>query len=246
MENKMKGSNPVLRGRVFEKNYEFEKRATLEGTVNKIGFLLCLLIGAAVLSWFVDDTIGAGLLAIGVILGLILCLIISFVPKSSPFLAPIYAVMEGFALGYISKIYSEAYADGIVLQAVLLTFFIFILMLVIHSIRAIRVNQRFMTYVFVATGAIALVYMADFVMSMLGIPVTFLHATGWVGIVIIIIIIIIASFNLLIDFQFIEDASNMGVPKFFEWYLAFGLIVTLVWLYLEILKLLAKFAKSKK
>jgi uncharacterized YccA/Bax inhibitor family protein len=212
MENKIKGSNPVLRGKVFEKNYEYERTATLEGTINKIGFLLVLLIGSAVLSWFTDQTIGLGFMMIAVIIGFILSLIISFVPPSSRFLAPVYAVMEGYVLGFISRMYSDAYADGIVLQAILLTFFIFILMLVVHSIKIIRVNQRFMTYVFVATGAIGLVYLADIVMSMFGVPVAFLHQTGWVGIVISIVIIFIASLNHLVDFQFIQDASNMGVP----------------------------------
>lgn len=246
MDNSFKGSNPVLRAGVFKNKLVSDRTATLEGTINKIGFLLCLLIAAAVLSWNFDESLGLGIVGLSALLGFVLALIISFIPKTSTYLAPVYAVMEGLVLGLISKLYSSAYGDGIVLQAVLLTFFIFLLMFVFYSIRIIRVNQKFSKYIFIATGAIALVYLADFLLSMFGIPVTFLHQTGWVGIVISLFIIIVASLNLLVDFQFIEDANKMGVPKYFEWYLAFGLIVTLVWLYMEILKLLAKLSKSKK
>ena len=142
-------------------------------------------------------------------------------------------------IGAISRIYDYEF-DGIVLQAVMLTIGVFAVMLGLYSTRLIKVTEKFRLGVIAATGAILLVYVIDIVLSLFGLDVPYLHDTGPVGIIISLVIVAVAALNLVLDFDFIEQAANSGAPRFMRWYAAFGLLVTLVWLYLEILRLLGR------
>lgn len=238
--NDFRGSNPVMRGRVFDNVESYGNNMTLEGTVNKIGLLLTILVLSSCFSFFNAQTLGVGTIVVTSLGALVLAMIMSFVPKASPILSPIYAILEGCVLGIISNIYASEYS-GIVMQAILLTMCIFIVMLTAYRLHLIRVTDKFVTIITAATCGIALLYLVDTILSMFGASVVFLHQTGWVGILVSLVIVVIASLNLLLDFRFIEEANSMGAPRYFEWYLAFGMMVTIVWLYLEVLRLLANF-----
>ena len=155
------------------------------------------------------------------------------------FTAPAYAILEGFVLGGVSAIFESQY-PGIVVQAVSLTLFILLSLLFAYKSRLIKVTDNFRLGVVAATGGIALVYFASFVLGFFGIHIPMIHSNGLFGIGFSIFVVIIASMNLVLDFDFIEKGAASGAPKFMEWYAAFGLMVTLIWLYLEILRLLAK------
>jgi uncharacterized YccA/Bax inhibitor family protein len=174
-----------------------------------------------------------------VILGFIVAIATIFKPEWSPFTSPVYAVLEGVILGAISALMNTMY-PGIVGQAVILTFGVFVLLLVVFSTRLIRVTEKFKLVVIGATGAIALLYIANIVLSFFGMPIGFINEGGWLGIGFSLVVVVVASLNLILDFDYIEKGVEHGLPKHMEWYAAFALLVTLVWLYLEILRLLAK------
>jgi len=211
---------------------------TLQGVVNKTGILLLLCLGAGAFAWTHPELRGPFLL-IGLIGGLIACLVGTFKPTTSPIAAPFYAILEGLALGAISQVIELRY-PGIVVNAILLTVGVLALMLMLYTTRTIRVTDRLVKGVLAATAAVFLVYMADMVLNLFGARVPYLHQAGWIGIGISLVIVGIAAFNLLIDFAVIEDGVAKGSPKFMEWYCGMALLVTLVWLYLEILRLLSK------
>ena len=169
----------------------------------------------------------------------IACLVGIFKPVSSPIAAPIYAVLEGLCLGAISQVIELRY-HGIVVNAMLLTFGVLGLMLMLHTTRTIRVTDKLVKGVLVATAAVALVYVVDLMLNMFGTRVAYIHEAGAIGIGISLVIVGIAAFNLLIDFAVIEEGVSKGSPRFMEWYCGMALLVTLVWLYLEILRLLSK------
>ncbi|MEJ6749163.1 MAG: Bax inhibitor-1/YccA family protein, partial [Flavobacteriales bacterium] len=177
----------------------------------------------------------------GFIGGFILAIITIFKKEWSPITVPIYAVLEGLALGGISSIYAHEYT-GIVQQAIFLTFGIFFTLLFAYKTKIIKATENFKLGVFAATGGIAIVYLASFVMSFFGSGMSIMDSSNgsWMSIGFSLFVVVIASLNLVMDFDFIEDAAEKGVPKYMEWYGAFGLLVTLVWLYLEILRLLSK------
>lgn len=235
-----RGSNPVMRGRVFNNVESYGDYMTLEGTVNKIGILLTILILASCFSYFFANSLGIGTLVVGSIGAFILALVMSFAPKASPILSPVYAILEGCVLGAISYFYAAEYS-GIVTQAVLLTICIFVVMLAAYRMQLIKVTDKFVSVITAATFGIALLYLVDGIISIFTKSVGFLNQTGWVGILISLVIVVVASLSLLLDFRFIEEANSMGAPKYFEWYLAFGMMVTIVWLYVEVLRLLAMF-----
>lgn len=235
-----RGSNPVMRGRVFNNVESYGDYMTLEGTVNKIGMLLTILVLSSCFSYFFADSLGVGTLVVTSLCAFVLAIIMSFAPKASPILSPVYAILEGCVLGIISSAYAGEYS-GIVMQAILLTVCIFVVMLTAYRLQLIRVTDKFVGIITGATCGIALLYLVDGILSMFGASVVFLHQTGWVGILVSLVIVVIASLNLLLDFRFIEEANSMGAPRYFEWYLAFGMMVTIVWLYLEVLRLLASF-----
>ncbi len=211
---------------------------TLQGAINKTGILLLLCVGAAGFSWTHPELSGP-LVLIGLLGGLIACLVGTFKPATSPIAAPIYAVLEGLALGAISQMF-EIRAPGIVVNAMLLTFGVLAVMLMLYTSRTIRVTDKLVKGIFAATGAVMLVYVVDMVLSMFGVRMPLIHESGWLGIGISVVIAGIAAFNLLIDFAMIENGVSNGSPKYMEWYCGMALLVTLVWLYLELLRLLSK------
>lgn len=219
---------------------------TLNGTVNKTGILLLLTVLTAAFSW--NQALGTdGLPAPGFALymwggaigGFILALITIFKKTWSPVTAPLYALVEGFFLGAISAVYNAKF-DGIVMQAVMLTFGILFALLFAYRSGLIKATENFKLGVVAATGGIALVYLASIVLGFFGINIPMIHEASWVGIAFSLFVVVIASLNLVLDFDFIESGVEQGAPKYMEWYGAFGLMVTLVWLYLELLRLLSK------
>jgi uncharacterized YccA/Bax inhibitor family protein len=211
---------------------------TIQGTINKTLILLALVIVSAALVWE-NYSVVLPLLLPAMIGGLVVAVITIFRQEWSPFTAPIYAVLEGVILGGISGFMNVMY-PGIVVQAVALTFGVFFLLLIVFSTRLIRVTEKFRLVVIGATGAIALLYLADIVLGFFGRPVGFIHESGLLGIGFSLFVVVIASLNLILDFDYIEKGVEHGAPKYLEWYGAFALLVTLVWLYLEILRLLGK------
>jgi len=219
---------------------------SLNGTINKTGVLLLLTVMTAAFAWnqvqFDADgrAVGAGLyLWGGLIGGFILALITIFKKTWAPVTAPLYALVEGFFLGAISATFNYMY-EGIVIQAVMLTFGTLFALLFAYRSGFIKVTDNFRLGVVAATGGIMLVYLASIVMNMFGSGIPFIHESGLIGIGFSLFVIVIASLNLVLDFDFIETGVEQGAPKYMEWYGAFGLMVTLVWLYIEFLRLLSK------
>ncbi|MFC4778276.1 Bax inhibitor-1/YccA family protein [Paenibacillus sp. GCM10023252] len=240
-----RSGNPTLNEKTFERGggqlYSGREAMTIEGTVNKMFILLAILLGAAVVVWsmYFDGQNVMPYLLGGAIGGLITALIISFVPRTAPYLAPVYAALEGLFLGAFSARY-EALYGGITLQAALLTMSVFVALLVAYRTRLIQATKNFRLGVFAATAGIALMYLGSMVLGLFGITVPYLHESSPIGIVISLVIVIVAALNLVLDFDFIESGAQHGAPKHMEWYGAFGLMVTLVWLYIEIVRLLSK------
>ncbi len=226
----------------------------LGGTLSAAGILLGILMVTGFFGWqaveVVTATNAAGETVVisqnvpvwiwgGLIGGVVLGLLTAFKPKLARFTSPLYAAAEGIFVGAISKLY-EVQFDGIVLQAVGLTIGVFIMMLVLYSTGTIRVTDRLRKGIFAATGAIMLVYLASIVARLFGSEIPMIHDAGIVGIGFSLVVVGIATANLLLDFDFIERGVKLGAPRYMEWYGAFGLIVSLVWLYLELLRLLSK------
>lgn len=219
---------------------------TINGTVNKTGFLLLLTVLTAAFAWSQAFT-APGQLAPGfsvymwggAIGGFILALVTVFKKEWAPVTAPLYALVEGFFLGAISALYNHLY-DGIVMQAVMLTFGTLFALLFAYRSGLIKATENFKLGVIAATGGIALVYLATIVLGFFNINIPMIHDSGIVGIGFSLFVIVIAALNLVLDFDFIETGAEQGAPKYMEWYGAFGLMVTLVWLYIEFLRLLAK------
>ena len=252
--NLTKSSNPILKDKVFAKGYtQSDEVMTVNGTVNKTALMLLLVLAGAVFTWgkFFNgatyDNPGAGMsailpwLLIGGIGGFIMALVTTFRPQSSGVTAPIYAVLEGLFLGGISAVFEMQYPN-IVMRAVGLTLAVFVVMLSLYRSGLINVNRKFMLGVMAATGGIALMYFVSFIAGMFGANMGFLYGNSNLSIGISLVVVVVAALNLVLDFAFIERASQSGAPKYMEWYGAFGLMVTLVWLYLEILRLLSKLA----
>lgn len=218
---------------------------TLQGAVNKSFILTAILVAAAAWTWrifFTTHSVEAVLpwLWAGTICGLIVAIATVIKKEWAPLTAPGYAVFEGFALGALSAIF-EAKCPGIVIQSVALTLGTLVALLCAYSSRLIQATENFKLGVVAATGGIALVYLIDIGLSFFGhVHVPFIHESSPVGIGVSIFIVIIAALNLVLDFDFIETGARVRAAKYMEWYAAFGLMVTLVWLYLEILRLLAK------
>lgn len=253
-----KTSNPMLSEKKFyQKDYRTNISSsdamTMNGTVTKTFFLVFLVIASAAYTWHMASAQQPRIANVtpqftpllslftfgGAIGGFILALIVSFFPKTAPLLAPIYAVCQGLFLGIISFMLDTAY-KGIALQAFMLTVATLALMLFLYRMGIIRVTERFKTIVYTATLAIVFTYLISFVLGFFGVQLSFLRDTSLISILISLFIVGIAALNLAIDFDFIEKGSQSGSPKYMEWYGGFALLVTLVWLYLEILRLLAK------
>lgn len=240
-----RSGNPTLREGTFQKSGQLAsgQRMTIEGTVNKSFIMLAILLGAAFVTWsmYGNGQNVFGLMIGGAIAGFVLALIVSFKPTTAPILVPIYAACEGLFLGALSAHYQSLY-NGITQQAALLTMCVFIALLVAYRFRLIQATKNFRLGVFAATAGIALMYLLSFVLGFFGLSVPFLHDNSLIGIGISLVIVVVAALNLVLDFDFIETGAEQGAPKYMEWYGAFGLMVTLVWLYIEMLRLLAKLA----
>ena len=209
---------------------------TVDGAVNKTFLLGALLLATAVYSFFYPSQLFMWGGAIG---GLITVMVMAFKPKLSGTLAPVYSLLEGLFVGSVTAIYAAGFGTGLVFNAILSTIALLFMMLFIYKAGIITVTQKFRSGVIMATGAIFLVYLINMVMGFFGMSIPFLHEGGMLGIGISLVIIGVATLNLLLDFDNIERGAAMRSPKFMEWFCAVGLIVTLVWLYIEILRLLA-------
>lgn len=243
----MRTSNPALNDTVFVNSRTGNPAdgvMTLNGTVIKTAVLTLLLVTAASWSWKLVSGenspawIGAAM-KFGWILPFGIAMVIGFVPKTAPALAPVYALAKGILIGIVSAIF-ESLFHGIVLNAVMLTCGILFALLGAYITGMIKPSENFKLGIFAATGGIALFYIASWALDMFGIQIPGLFGNGWVGIAFSGFVVVIAALNLVLDFDFIENGCAAGAPKHMEWYAAFGLLVTLVWLYLEILRLLAK------
>ena len=242
----MRTANPTLNENVFKTAAEDsygESTMTIQGTVNKTFILLILVVAASSYTWKMFLT--SGIEAVypwmigGAIGGLVMALVTIFAKRWAFITAPIYGVLEGFLLGGLSAML-EGMFPGIVIQAVGLTFGTLFVMLTIYKTGLIKVTDKFRIGVIAATGSIFLIYMATWVLGFFGVGIPYIHGNGWIGIGFSLVVIVIAALNLVMDFDFIERGQELGAPKYMEWYGAFGLIVTLIWLYIEFLRLLAK------
>lgn len=244
----MRTSNPALNSKVFTGLAPSAETMSIQGTVNKTLLLLILVCISAAWIWMRFYSAPEPSLAVasispwmlgGAIGGFVMALVTIFKKSWAGVTAPIYALLEGLLLGGLSAIFEARY-PGIVIQAVGLTFGTLFCLLVVYSSRIIKVTQNFRLGVAAATGGIALFYLASMVLGFFGIHIPYIHESGLIGIGFSLFVVVIAALNLVLDFDFIEQGATRGAPKYMEWYGAFGLIVTLVWLYLEILRLLSK------
>ncbi len=239
-----KSANPTLSAGTFSGLAASDDPMTLAGTVNKAAMLLALVLIGAGWVWnvyFATHETDAVLpyVLVGSIGGLIFALITSFIRTAAPYTAPVYALLEGFAIGGTSAFY-EAQQPGIALQAVGLTMGTLLCMLAAYRFQIIKVTERFKMGVAAATGGIFVLYIVDLILMFFGYPVAMIHQGGVWGVVFSLFVVSIAALNLVMDFDFITRGVAQRSPKYMEWYSGFALVVTLVWLYLEILRLLAK------
>jgi len=253
-----RSSNPAFNPKVFEnaRSFGMGQSMTIQGTVNKTFISLFLLVVSASWIWAkvmqpvqsyngyhegvatASPNIG-GFLILGFVGSIIAWLVTMFKKEWSGYSVPVYALFEGILIGSISAMFEARY-PGIVIQAVGLTFGTMFCLLMLYKTGVIKVTQKFRMGVSAAVGAIFLVYMVSWIMSMFGTSIPLIHGNGLVGIGFSLVVITIAALTLVLDFDFIDRASTMGLPKYMEWYAAFGLMVSLIWLYLEFLRLLSK------
>jgi uncharacterized YccA/Bax inhibitor family protein len=246
----MRTANPALNSKTFTdvaRISDLSQSMTIQGTVNKTLLMLILVVIPAAWTWSLINTgspaVGPLLLG-GIIGGFIVALITIFNKQWAIVTAPLYSVLEGLAIGGISAS-AEAQFPGIVIQAVTLTFGTLFCLLLAYKSGLIKATENFKLGVVAATGGIALIYIITLVLGIFRIRVPYIHDSGIIGIGFSFFVVIIAAFNLVLDFDFIESGASSGAPKFMEWYAAFGLMVTLIWLYLEMLRLLAKIVSKK-
>ena len=248
----MKTSNPALGDETFRRlagsgyggTIDAADRMTLNGTVHKTGILLVCALATAAWTWRIfldgrDLSAVAPLMLLGGLGGFIAAMVTIFKKEWSPVSAPVYALLEGLFLGGTSAMFDVRY-PGIGIQAVGLTFGTLFVLLLAYSTRIIRVTQKFRLGVIAATGGIMVFYLVEMVLGFFGVHFAAVNGSGLLGIGISLFIVAIAALNLVLDFDFIEQGVAYGAPRYMEWYGAFGIMVTLVWLYLEILRLLAK------
>lgn len=247
-----KSGNPTLSEKVFNRSLEWQQTdvMTEKGTLNKFGLMMILLLAAASFTWkaaadgknIVPWIIG------GAIAGLIIALVLVFKHQWASVLAPVYALAEGVFVGGVSAFYNYAFAKtapGIVMQAVGLTFGVVIAMFILYRTGVIKATEKFKMVVITATAGIALFYALSMILRIFGVDMPLIHESTTMGIVFSLIVVAVAALNLILDFDMIQQGARQGAPKYMEWYGAFGLMVTIIWLYLEILRLLSKFAERK-
>ena len=250
-------SNPTLSEKVFDKNRaqygDIDNVMTVRGTMNKFGLLMLLVFGAAAYTWQLyyqnNQSLMTTLMWVGVFGGLVVGIAMSFKPTWSPFLAPLYAILEGFFVGALSAVMNEAFIEkfpGLVMSAVGLTIGVAFAMFLLYNFRVIQPTQRFKSIIFSATLGIGIFYLISIVLGFFGVSMSFMNFGdgSLLGIGISLFIVAIAALNLILDFERIEVGADKGAPKYMEWYSAFGLIVTIIWLYIEMLRLLSRFSSK--
>lgn len=242
-----KSGNPALGEKTFARLAPAagaDEAMTLQGTVNRLAFLLLLVFAAAMFTWSLFNRTGdftsVALFFYGGVMGaFVVAIVMAFKKPWSPYLSMIYAALEGLALGGLSALLDASY-PGVAFQALVLTFGILTVLLAAYTSRLIRATENFKLVVVSATGGIAVYYLISFVLSFFGIRAPLIHDNSWIGIGFTLVVVIIAALNLVVDFDFVEKGVEQGAPKYMEWYAAFGILVTLVWLYIELLRLLVK------
>jgi uncharacterized YccA/Bax inhibitor family protein len=252
-----KSGNPTLTQKIFEKSLSndaaLQDTMTVRGAINKFGFLLLMVIGAASFTWQQyyngQPKLMMTFLMIGAIGGFITVLAISFKPKWAQYLAPLYGILEGFFIGAVSAIINDAMSEkypNIVIQAVGLTMGVAFAMFLLYNFRIIKATERFKSVLFSATLGIAIFYGITMLLRLFGVQMGFMNFgdSSLLGIGISLFVVAIAALNLIMDFDMIEQGAEQGAPKYMEWYAAFGLLVTIVWLYVEMLKLLSRFSSK--
>ena len=242
----LRTANPALNANTFkglECSADRTNVMTIQGTVNKTAWLLFALLLTASFIWKKfesGDSASVGMwIMVGAIGGFIVAMVTVFKKTWAPVTAPVYAALEGLFLGGISSVF-ELKFPGIVIQAVGLTFGTLFALLLAYKSGLIKVTENFKLGIVAATGGIALVYLITMVLGFFGVNIPMIHGSGVIGIGFSLFVVVIAALNLVLDFDFIENGAQAGAPKYMEWYGAFGLIVTLIWLYIEILRLLSK------
>ena len=247
----LRTGNPTLSEKIFDKSLHENSTAfgvmSIRGTMNKFGFLLLMVMASAMYVWNVyaegNKSSATTLLIVGAIGGLVLAIVMMFKPNWAGYIAPAYGILEGLFIGGISALFNEMFVKSypnIILHAVGLTLGVALSMFLLYNFRIINVTSRLRSMVMSATMGIGLFYLIVWILGLFGVNMGFAFDSSPLSIGISLFIVGIAAFNLLLDFDSIEKAAEMGAPKYMEWYSAFGLLVTLVWLYLEILKLLSK------
>lgn len=241
-----RSSNPAFNEKYFEESALGKDVMTLSGTINKTMILMVIMFCTATFTWkmaFEVNTWTLPLMLIGLIGGAIVSFATIFLKELSHILAPIYAIFEGLCLGGISALYEMANGDGLVVNAMGITLGVMLLMLVLYKYEIIRVTEKFKSGMLLCMGGICIGYLFSFIMSLFGVE-AFDFVGNWWGIMASLVIAGIASLNFLLDFDCIDDGVSRKAPLYMEWYCAFGLMLTLVWLYLELLKLLSRFSKK--
>ena len=243
----LRSGNPALNTKTFS-GFDMTTGAsmTIMGTVHKTALGLLLLMSTALFTWNMPagDPRATGLMIVGMIGGLIVAIVTIFKHHLAKYTVPAYALLEGLALGGISKFFDVMY-PGIVNQAVMLTFGTLGALLLAYRSGLIKATENFKLGIVAATGGIFFVYLISWILSWFSVSIPLIHSNSNMGILFSIVVVVIAALNLVLDFDFIEEASEKGAPKYMEWYGAFGLLVTLIWLYLEILRLLAKLSSRR-
>lgn len=245
----LKGGNPAISEKTFQGLHQQEgsELMTVRGTMNKFGMMTLFLLGAAVFTWNIFYTDGPEAVTPwmwgSLIVGMLLAFVIIFKKTWAPYLALGYALCEGLFLGGISAVYNSVFAKSypsIIMHAVLLTMGTAVAMYILYQTGIIKATNTFKKVVLIATSGIAVFYLVAMVMRLFGSEMPYLHDSSPMGIGISLVIVVVAALNLILDFDMIDQGAQQGAPKYFEWYGAFGLMVTIVWLYLEILRLLSK------
>ena len=252
----LKSGNPTLTQKMFDKSMSLDASQqgimSVRGAINKFGFLMIMVIAGAAYNWHLfaegQNNLMNTLMMVGIFGGLIAAIAISFKPNWAPTLAPLYGLLEGLFIGGISAIMNAAFAEkypGLIVQAVGLTFGVAIAMFLLYNFRIIKATEKFKSVIIASTLGIGIFYLLTIVLGWFGVNVSFMTDSSWLSIGISLFIVAIASLNLILDFDMIEQGAERGAPKFMEWYGAFALMVTLVWLYMEILRLLSKLGNNK-
>ncbi len=248
--------NPTLSEKIFNvaaaRNASLQGVMSVRGAINKFGFLLLMVFGAAAYNWHLYETFNQStmniLMMVGIFGGMICAFAITFKPTWASSIAPLYALLEGLFIGGISAILNDAFKEkypGLIMQAVGLTFGVAFAMFLLYNFRIIKPTQKFKSILLTATLGIGIFYLITIILSWFHVSLPFMYDGSTLGIGISLVIVAVAALNLILDFEMIEQGAEMGAPKFMEWYGAFALLVTLVWLYIEIVKLLSRFASNR-